>query len=98
MTESLIQSIHAALADGASDEARATGVAACRTILGVLEATHGTPIVATPPTSPIASIVHALRGMPADQLLDLAIAKLRGLVPDAATPPTLRLAIPTVRR
>lgn len=37
----------------------------------------------------VAAIVGALRGMPAEQLLDLAIARLRAALPKDATTPTI---------
>jgi hypothetical protein len=96
-SESLLASIRAAIADGAPDDARAAGAHACRTLLGVLDAQPNAPIAA--PASPIATTVAALRGLPADQLLDLMIAKLRTLVPvDAASPSqSFKLAFPTAR-
>ena len=61
---------------------------ACRTILTALEATPGQPLAASPiNASQIASVVGALRGVPADQLLDLAIAKLRAALPADTTLP-----------
>lgn len=55
---------------------------ACRTFLTALGATTG-ELLATPTVqiSPIASMVGALRGVPPEQLLDLAIAKLRSALP-----------------
>lgn len=46
---------------------------------------------ATPPIGPqqVAAIVGALRGMPPEQLLDLAIARLRAALPSEATTPTI---------
>ena len=81
--DQLIEAIRAAVAPSASPEARAAGAHACRTILAALDAPSGQPL-ATPvpiPASPIATIVGALRGVPPDQLLDLAIAKLRAALP-----------------
>jgi hypothetical protein len=85
----LVEAITAAIADGASDEARATGAQACRTILAALEATAGEPLTASAPAvaapaAPAAAIVGALRGMPAEQLLDLAIARLKAALPPGA--------------
>ena len=84
----LIESIRTALAAEASAEQRAAGVAACRTILRALDATPGEPLTAEPTNaSPLAAILGALRGVPPDQLLDLAIAKLRAALPaDAQVP------------
>jgi hypothetical protein len=46
---------------------------------------------AAPPIGPqqVAAIVGALRGMPPEQLLDLAIARLRAALPSEATTPTI---------
>ena len=40
-----------------------------------------------PSAAGIATAITALRAVPADQLLDLAIAKLRALVPTEVSPP-----------
>jgi hypothetical protein len=88
--ENVLESIRAAVAVDATPEVRAGGVAACRAILAALEAQPGEPIVANvvaPSPSPIATVVAALRGVPADQLLDLAIAKLRAALPAGADVP-----------
>ena len=80
--EKLLDSIRAAVAADASDDARVAGASACRTILSALEATPGQQLGAAPsPESPIATAVSTLRGVPPDQLLDLAIAKLRAALP-----------------
>jgi hypothetical protein len=81
----LIAAIHAALDPSASADTRAAGASACRTILAALDATPGQPMAAAPQPPPaIANIVSALRGVPPDQLLDLAIAKLRAALPAGA--------------
>jgi hypothetical protein len=80
MIDTMIDSIRAAVADGPTAEARAAGIAACRSLLAALEP----PPAVQPdpaPQIPIAAIASALRGANPDQLLDLAIAKLRTLVP-----------------
>ena len=89
--EAIIESIRAAVASDASPETRAAGADACRAILAALQAKPGEvlaphPIPNAPPlnVSPIANVVAALRGMPADQLFDLVIAKLRTMVPSGA--------------
>lgn len=98
----LIHTISAAIAEGASDEARAAGATACRTMLIALEAKEGEPLAAPVPMAAIsnpgdvAAIVAGLRGVPVDQLLDLAIAKLRTLVPAEPAAPVKKLAIPLV--
>ena len=86
--ESLLAAISAATAVDASEEARSAGVVACRTILTALEAKVGEPLVNIPaPTpSPVAMAVSALRNVPPEQILDLAIAKLQSMLP-AGTPP-----------
>jgi hypothetical protein len=104
MRENLIESIRAALEPEASPEVRAAGATACRYILSTLEPSAAQPL-ASPPlmSSPqIASIVGALRGLPADQLLDLAITKLRSALPvgtdlPAVTPIRFHLVSPTRR-
>jgi hypothetical protein len=86
--ESLIESIRLATTNDATDDVRAAGANACRTILIALEAKAGEPLA--PPiapvvnASPIATIAAGLRGMPVDQLLDLAIARLRAALPPDA--------------
>ena len=100
MTDTLLQTIQAALVEGATDDARVAGASACRTLLGVLESKAGEPIAvpaAPPAPSPVAAVVSALRGTPPDQLLDLVIAKLRAVVPTDAAQPPFRLAIRTVK-
>jgi hypothetical protein len=92
--ENLIESIRAALTPEASSEARAAGAAACRTILAALEAVPGQPMpaatIVTPDASKIASAVAMLRGVPPEQLLDLAIAKLRAALPAGTDVPAVQ--------
>ena len=77
----LIELIRAATEENAAPEARAAGVQACRSILAALEPAPANPdpANAAPPTEPpivqIAELASAMRGMPLDQLLDLAIAR-----------------------
>src|SRR5262245_51019284 len=94
--DALIDNIRAALANDASDEAKATGVAACRSILAAIlpaaPGPHQAPGNNAPtlPANTIAAAAATLRGVPIEQLLDLAIAKLRPLVPPetaSASPP-----------
>lgn len=99
--DQLLESIRAAVATGATDEAKAAGATACRTILIALEAKPGEPMAAPVPVAAqsqpeISAIVAGLKGVPVDQLLDLAIAKLRTMVPADKAPPVQRLAIPLV--
>jgi hypothetical protein len=91
----LIDSIRAAVADGASDDAKDAGAQACRAILAALEAQGGAPLASAPsPASPIAAAVATLRTIPPDQLLDLVIAKLRLAVPATDAPATATAAAP----
>ncbi len=93
--ETLIESIRIAVATDATDEQRAAGAQACRTIATALESKPGEAIVAPalPTTAPqLAQMISALRGVPPEQLLDLAIARLRAaLPPDATTPAVVPL-------
>lgn len=93
--DTLIEDIRAATATDATDDARATGAIACRTLLAALEAKVGEPLASPttalssvqdrvptpPPAAAVQAIAAALRGMQPDQLLDLAIARLRAAVP-----------------
>lgn len=98
----LLEAIRAATATDATTEAKAAGATACRTILIALEAKEGELLAAPVPTPspqqlpPVAAIVAGLKGVPVDQLLDLAIAKLRTMVPADQTPRVESLAIPLV--
>ncbi len=87
--DALIETIRAAIAPDAAPEVRATGADACRTILAALGASQGQPLGAAPHVEPgpVATAVASLiRSTPPDQLLDLAIAKLRSMVPADARP------------
>ena len=81
--EELLESIRAATAADANAELRAVGVAACRTILAALDPTPDIPTATGIPTttSPIATMIGALRDVPPDKLLDLAIARLKAALP-----------------
>ncbi|MEJ7598491.1 MAG: hypothetical protein WKG01_11325 [Kofleriaceae bacterium] len=91
--DELLESIRTAIAPDATDEARKLGAASCRTILTALEVSVGDPISAGAPSTPalnataIASVVGALRQLPPDQHLDLAIARLRAALPATAEAP-----------
>ena len=93
--DELLKAIRAATAGGASDEVRAVGAAACRTILTALEAKAGEPLVPSASSAPagqassVAALVSALRNVPPDQLLDMAIARLRAALPEGVTVPTV---------
>ena len=89
--DNLIDAIRTASQPDVSPEARAAGAAACRTILAALEGVTGQPLAAaaTAPTSPVAAMVGALRGVPPDQLLNLAIARLRAALPAGTEVPAV---------
>ncbi len=70
----LIEAIRIAVADGATAEQKATGAAACRTILAALGAQPGKPIVL-----PRAPTPHPLSGLSFEQALDLVITRLRAV-------------------
>lgn len=90
--EQMIETIRAAIAPDATDDVRSAGATACRTILTALGARAGEPLAAASPApsstaSEIATTVAALRHVPPEQLLDLAIARLRAaLPPDVQSP------------
>lgn len=91
----VIETIQLALVPDATEEMRVAGATACRSILIALEAKPGEPLPAptppaqTVPPEAIANIVTALRGVPAEQLLDLAIARLRAALPPGQSPPSI---------
>lgn len=80
--EQLLEAIRVATAPDATDEAKAAGATACRTLLTALEAKAGEPLAApVAMANPVQAIVGALKGMPPEQLLDLAIARLKAALP-----------------
>jgi hypothetical protein len=98
---SLIASIRAAVARGASADVRAAGANACRAILTVLDARPGQPLVALPPpvaatspSSPIAAlfsqtgILSRLAAMSRDELLHLVKQVTGAMPPRPQTPNT----------
>jgi hypothetical protein len=94
----LIEAIRAATAADANDETRAAGASACRTMLAALEAKPGEPLAPAPVTTdPIQTAVGVLRGLPPEQLLDLAIARLKAaLPPETQIEPVKSLRVPLV--
>lgn len=96
--QAAIDSIAAALVNDASPEAKRDGAAACRAVLAVLEPRASD--VVTPPTPPpphVAALVAALRGMPMEQILDLAIARLRTSLPAGTdVSPVASLKLPMI--
>lgn len=95
--EQLLETIRAATAADASDEAKAAGATACRTLLAALEAKAGEPLAAQVAASnPVHAIVGALKHTPPEQLLDLAIARLKAALPagtEIAPVPPLRVPL-----
>jgi hypothetical protein len=77
--DATLTTIRAALGPEATSEARAAGANACKSVLAALEGAN-VPAATLNPAA-IASAITALRSVPPDQLLDLAIAKLRGALP-----------------
>jgi hypothetical protein len=81
--ETLIESIRTALAPDATDEGRRAGADACRTILAALEPKTAE---STLPLPDVAAIVKAVSAMGPDQLLEVAITRLRAALPSHAKP------------
>jgi hypothetical protein len=84
--EELLEVIRAAFVADASPEARAAGAHACRSLLASLEPEpqQAAPEPVALPTDAIPQLVAMVRGLDMDQLLDLAIGRLRAL--NAARP------------
>jgi len=91
--DDLLETIRVACASDATDDIKQRGAQACRTILTALDARTGEPLGAPPSDVPagaqIAAIVGALQGVPPEQLLDMAISRLRAALPKDATPPRI---------
>ena len=111
---SLLASIRAALARGASVEVRASGANACRSILTVLDAKPGQPLAAAPqpvaaPAPPLASLLSQpgllsrLAAMSRDELINL-LKQVTGAMPvQSQTPATAAprfhlIQVPVLRR
>jgi hypothetical protein len=97
--QQLLEAIRAATASDATDDIKAAGATACRALLAALEAKTGEPLAAAPPNPPAApaliapssidatqvqTAIRALGSMQPEQLLDLAIARLRAALPQGA--------------
>lgn len=93
--ESLLETIRAAIANGATTEHKAAGVQACRTIISALDTEPGKPLV--PPTM-LATSPAARPTL--DPMLDLAIARLAPIASarDAATAPPATQRVSAVPR
>jgi hypothetical protein len=86
--ENLVEAIRAAVAPDASDATRVAGAQACRTILAALEPQPEVPVCApSAPADQIGQLLGVMRGIPAEQLLDLAIARLRAALPSGSEAP-----------
>lgn len=96
----LLALIRAALTRGAAADTRAAGATACRSLLTVLEAKPGQPLLAAPPpaaptspASPIASLLSQpgllskLAAMSRDDLIDL-LKQITGAMPVPAPTPS----------
>jgi hypothetical protein len=110
----MIASIRSALAPSAEPQARTAGASACRSILSVLEAKPGQPLIAAPPPptqaqSPLASLLSQpglltqLAAMSREQLLDLLRQVTGAASPQPRSPTTGAprfhlIQIPQVRR
>jgi len=99
--EQLLEAIRAATSPDATDEVKASGATACRTLLTALEAKAGEALAAPVPlpitsTPDVGALVAGIRDVPVDQLLDLAIAKLRTMVPPAEAAPVRAFTVPLV--
>jgi hypothetical protein len=91
MVDSLLEAIRVATNADATPESRAAGATACRTLLAAFDTSAGQQIAAAPPVaSQVAALIGALRGAPAEQLMDLAIAKLRAALPAGTVVPQTR--------
>ena len=87
--ESLLETIRAAIANGATTEHKAAGVQACRTIIAALDTEPGKPLV------PPSLLATSLATRPTlDQMLDLAITRLSTIASarDAAVPATQKVS------
>lgn len=81
----LLDCIRIALAEGATPEQKQAGAAACCAVYAALSPPPGVPI----------SVPHAPRaGVNVDQVLDLAIAKLRTMLPGDANVTTESVRFP----
>jgi hypothetical protein len=78
--QELLESIQAAVAEGATTDQKTAGAQACRTILTALEAGVGKPLAA-----PGAPASNPPVGIDPTQALDLLIARIRAALPDDGT-------------
>jgi hypothetical protein len=78
--DSLLDSIRIAISEGASDEERRRGADACRALV---ESFGGAQ--PSEPAQPAPPAANPFLGMTPDQILELAIARLRGVAKDGPT-------------
>ncbi len=84
----LLDCIRIALAEGATPEQKQAGTAACCAVYAALSPPPGVPI----------SVPHAARpAVNVDQVLDLAIARLRAMVPTDAAISTESVRFPFLK-
>ncbi len=76
----LIEIIRAATTDGATDEQKRAAATACRHLATAFDTQPGRPLAPPAPPSPLAMLGQ----LNIDQVLDLAIAKLRAKLGDEA--------------
>lgn len=96
--QELLEIIHHAVAPDATAETRMAGAEAARRLAALLEPNQlpTQPVDAAAPVAGIAELAAVLRGVPMDQLLDMAIVKLRAAVPAEQQPRVERLSIPLI--
>lgn len=87
--ESLIESIRIAIATDATEDNRAAGAHACRTILTALEARPGMTVAQPSFATQLGGLVAMMRTLPPDQMLDIAIAQVRNLLPPGVNVPAV---------
>jgi hypothetical protein len=92
--DELLGAIRQALVTDATPELRARAAIACRAVLQHLEPQPAAPPPQpAPTTTPLppeaAAFVDVLRGIPPEQLLDLAIARLRAAIPAGVDVPAV---------
>lgn len=66
-----------AFTTNASPDVRSAAAVACRTLLRALEPSSAIGDAASPPASPMAGMVGAVKAMPREQLLEIATGVLR---------------------
>jgi hypothetical protein len=97
--EALVEAIRAGVQSDASSEQKHQAVLACGTIVAALSEGAGEPLArptqspaspAAVASPPVAMVMNAIRGMSPDQLLEVAIARLRSALPADASSPAVQ--------